>query len=549
MMKKEQVITLTWISLSALVGMALVVYATVLGPGVGGDATIYITSAKNLLAGNGLGWTEVDGSFRLLPYTPPFYPLMLSAVGLVFSDITTGARWLNVILFGATTFLLSWSFYRATRQPLLTGVLSGLLATSPVIVGVQVWAMSESVFLFTGFAGMLLLLKHFDCPRWRTLCGSAALIGLAFLARYIGVAFLLAGGLALLLMRRSGSENSPRRAGFRLSWQALREAFVFGLIAALPALIWIIIDYSLTGTVSSRSGQPADAYWSRFLEMGPALQKIFLFWLLPDSVINRLPGLLQTILTLLAVAAFVGLFVLLVKRAHPGMPAYRMAVVFGLFAVVYLIVLAGVQVFTYPPVTLAARMLSPVHMAALVLVFVLLHLLMKVLAPGSHAVAVVVSLAVLALLGTYALRGALVARDYHNNGIGYNAVEWRTSSTVEVLKKLPPEVPVISNEVTAVMYLTGRPAYALQEIYQEQPLETFTAYGEGDDTAQKVFREAGGALVLFKNALHDDFAMYGDRVDERIDALQRGLYLYYESEEGVIYFYDRPAFLEPEPCD
>ncbi len=61
------------------------------------------------------------------------------------------------------------------------------------------------------------------------------------------------------------------------------------------------------------------------------------------------------------------------------------------------------------------------------------------------------------------------------------------------------------------MYLAGRPAYALQEIYQDIPQETFTVYGEGDDVAQRVFREQNGALVLFKANLEEDFAMYGDQ--------------------------------------
>ncbi|HPC05781.1 MAG TPA: hypothetical protein PLI60_03595, partial [Anaerolineaceae bacterium] len=67
---------------SAVVGMTLVAYSTSLGPGVGGDATIYITSARNLLEGRGLGLIEADGSFRLLPYFPPGYPLALSLFGL-----------------------------------------------------------------------------------------------------------------------------------------------------------------------------------------------------------------------------------------------------------------------------------------------------------------------------------------------------------------------------------------------------------------------------------------------------------------------------------
>src|SRR5512142_2250120 len=170
--------------LSALVGMGMVAYATRYGPGVGGDATIYLTSAQNLLAGKGLGWTEADGSFRLLPYTPPFYPLVLSGAGLLVKDMAAGARWLNVLMFGATIALAGWFFYRYTGRAVLAGILSGVLATSPGILGIQVWAMSESLFLLLGLAGLLLMLEHLDRPKRGLLAASAVLCGLAFLTRY-----------------------------------------------------------------------------------------------------------------------------------------------------------------------------------------------------------------------------------------------------------------------------------------------------------------------------------------------------------------------------
>ena len=84
-----------------------------------------------------------------------------------------------------------------------------------------------------------------------------------------------------------------------LRWPVLREGLLFGVIASLPTLIWLVVDFAATGTVGSRSGQPAAAYWQRFLEIGPALQKIVLFWLLP-------PGMAFAFLCLYALVAFLG---------------------------------------------------------------------------------------------------------------------------------------------------------------------------------------------------------------------------------------------------
>jgi len=207
-----------------------------------------------------------------------------------------------------------------------------------------------------------------------------------------------------------------------------------------------------------------------------------------------------------------------------------------------LIVLTLVQVFTYPPVTLASRMLAPAHLAVLVLLFALLHLALDLLWGNSRLALALVYLVFAGLVGSYALRSALIARDYHASGIGYNALAWRTSTAVSLAGKLPKTVPLISNETTALMFLADRPAYALQEIYQDHPQETFTVYGTGEDAAQRAFREQGAALVLFKANLEDDFAMYGDRAAERLEALTRGLYVYYDGEDGSIYFQTQPAF-------
>ncbi len=583
MTRKEYFILIFLLLLAALTSMVLVAYATTLGPGVGGDATIYLTSAKNLLAGRGLGWVEADGTFRLLPYSPPFYPLALSVAGFLAGDFTAAARWLNILLFGGLVFLTGWYFARLTARqvpsssrPWLSGVLAGLVACSPVMVGVQVWAMSESLFLLLGFAALLLLADHFAWPHPRKLIIAAVLAGLALLTRYMGVAFVATGGLALLCMGPGGRLTARRAANLRrgpnegvtlqIQRGRIREAFWFGLIALAPMVVWLAIDFSVTGTVASRSAQPAAAYWQRFLEIGPALHQIVLFWLLPDSIIARIPGLIQVALWLIPLAGMAG-FAWLVRRSilRRAVPpeggsgggdrtvlgddggAAWLAFLLGLFIVVYLVVLTFVQVFTYPPITLASRMLSPVHLAVLALLLTLIHLGVTVCAPCSDLVVGLISLVMVGLLGSYLLRSVMIARDYHQDGIGYNARAWRESQVIEAVRTLPAETPLISNEVTAIMYLAGRPAYALQEIYQDQPQQPFSVYGSGEDAAQQVFRSQDGALVLFEANLREDFSMYGDQVDRRLEALTDGLYRYFKGEDGAIYFAGPPSFLPAIP--
>ncbi len=539
--------------LAALLGMALIIYATHAGPGVGGDATIYLTTARNLLAGQGLGWMEADGSFRVLPYTPPFYPLTLSAVGLLVRDITTAARGLNVFLAGVGTFLAGWGFFRATRRAWLAGILAGLLAASPVLIGVQVWAMSETLFLVLGFGGLALLLAWFESRQRKWWLLSALLVGLASVTRYAGVAYIGAGALAIILL----SQETPR--------QRWGRAVRYGLLASLPLVLWLLLDFLLTGSIGSRSGQPPSAYWQRFLDIGPALEQIYLFWLLPDSLILRLPKLVRVMAWLIPLVALIGVWAWLwrankradlTKGRFQGpvqqnmLPSTRLAVVMALFMSVYLIVLAVVQVFTYPPVTLASRMLSPVHAALIALLAALVDWGLSLISVSDDVLkggvigksgrvvkplSILVYLALLAMMGSYMARSALIAREYRRTGIGYNSPTWRAAPILEAVRSLPAGVPLISNETTALMYLVDRPAYALQEIFAQRPQTEFTVYGEGDDPAQRAFREQGAALVLFNTTLYDDFAMYAERTEERLTALTRGLRPVYQGEDGAIY--------------
>jgi hypothetical protein len=476
------------------------------------------------------------GEFHRLDYYPPFYPLALALPGLILGDIVSAARWLNVLLFGGLVALLgAWS-YRATRLPVLAGLLSGTLAVSPVLVSVAAWAMSEPVFLLTGFAGLALFTSYFSRPRLLVLLLAAILTGLAFLSRYLGIAFVITGALVLLLLPVGEKCTRGKR---------LRRSLAFGAAAVLPMALWLTLDFISSGTIGGRSGMPVQAFLPRFLGTFPALEPIVLFWLLPESVANRLPGVLRSLLYLLPLAALVGAAAIILRRyLHLG-PAKaaelsagaRLALVMALFLAVYLPVLAVLQAVIYPPVAVDLRMLSPVHAAVIVLVFALAYLALKAFAPVNRWASIAVLLAGLALFGSYALRGGLVAREYHRTGIGYSAAAWRESPLLKAASQLPTSTALITNDKAAILFLAGRPAYEVVEIYQDQPELVFTRYGSGTDESQRIFREQAGALVLFNASLEQDFGVYGDRIAERLAALTAGLDLYFAGEDGAIYFY------------
>src|SRR5512136_554575 len=87
------------IILLSLVGGVIAVYTTANGPWGYSDPVVYISTARSLDRGQGLVYYEADATFRLITIQPPFYPIMLSAIGLFKVNLVVAARWLNIFAF------------------------------------------------------------------------------------------------------------------------------------------------------------------------------------------------------------------------------------------------------------------------------------------------------------------------------------------------------------------------------------------------------------------------------------------------------------------
>ena len=538
-----QIPAVRWGGLAVLgaAGAGLVLYATTWGPGIGGDATIYITSARNLLAGVGLGLVGPQGEFRLLLYFPPFFSLVLSFLGLFTANLEEAARWFNAVLMGGLVVLAGLMTARATRSTLYAWLAAGLTLASPVLMPAAVWAMSEPLALFLGFASLAVLLRRWaEGLRWKSLMTAGVLAGLAFLTRYNAAAFAAAGGLGLLLFEREG-------------WKTrLRAAAVYGGLALLPMVVWIAYDLSQTATVASRSLLGAGGLGQRFVEFWPNFSAALLFWLVPDAWVYQspYPGILNQILPWAATAALIGWALwaglrLRTRRGAEWEDAQRLLALLGIFCGLFLAVTLGVKLTTYPPITINARMLSPLHLAVLMAVVGLAWASGRL--AGRAAWVRVGLAAALMVAGLWYARLSLpVAKQYARLGLGYNSAEWRGSELIQAVRALPEDTLIITNQETALLALTGRASYPLKEVYLNQGLSEFSRYGDGDlsqDPAQRLFRENGAALVLF-DQIDDQLAeLYGERTEERIRTLVTGLYRALRVEDGGIFYYSEP----PQP--
>jgi hypothetical protein len=523
----------------AFLSVALLYFSTHWGPGIGGDATIYITSARNLIAGKGLGLIEPTGEFRLLPYFAPFFSLILSFFGLFGVNLVEAARWWNILMFAGLVLLAGEGTYRLTRSAGFGLLAAGILAGSPILIPLYSWAMSEPTALFLGFAGLYLSVRALDEDRLgAAFYGSAVLTGLSFLTRYSSAGFVGAVGLGLLLFRS------------RRGWARVLEAAWYGVIAAVPTAVWLWIDYRLTDTVSSRSMETGKHMAQRLADFWPQVRAVLLTWPVPTSWIDapRYPEIINRALPLLMLLAMAAWGIALgatalrqrVKIWEDGQ--VRWAVLLGLLLFTYTAVILAVYATTYPPITIDNRMLSPLHIGVFWLVIILASLTVR-LAPSWRWMHMIFSLALLVLALWFGWRSLRIVQVNYEKGLGYSSLDWRNSPTVRAAQALPAGTVVVTNEQTALLFLANIRAFPVMEVYQDGPSPVLTRFGDGDlskDEGQRLFRENQAPLVLFNSIDGQMESLYRDQAAERVKIFTQGLRQVFKGDDGAIYTYAAP---------
>ncbi|GEM_PF-509922 len=541
----------------AIAGMAMVAYSTAIAPGIGGDATIYITSARNFLAGKGLGLIQADGTFRLLPYFPPGYPLMLSLFGLTGIDLVLVSRWLNILLFGAIIFLLGRILYTASKGKIwLTCAGSLIFALSPVLIPIYSWSMSEPLALFLGFISLFYLEKvlwkvsdisqeavsaeqnansSLTISLYLLLAGIFA--GVAILTRYNAVAFAIAGGLFLLFSRK---EKTVRK---------IIRTVVYSLLALLPIVIWLWIDLHLTGTVSSRSIELPPNLGEFLLNFWNDVQHSVLFWFLPDSWVYT-PRFPAIVMNSLVPVIFLGLLVWLTiwfikektQTSIISSPTRFWIPILGVFSLTFILVTLAVKITTYPPITINVRMLSPLYISTGLLALLFFADTISWLEEKRWITGLAGLILVLAIL-VYGLHSLHVVEQLHTKGMGYTSLEWQQSDTLQALNALPEDTTLVTNQDMLVLFWTGRTSYPVKEIFINEPYQTFSRYGDGDlsnDPGQSLFRQNKATLVLFDTITEQFSDIYGNQTAERVKVFTEGLHIEYNGKDGGIYTYQEP---------
>lgn len=427
-----------WFRLAAGIAIALSLglSLTVTSPrgiGLSPDSVSYLAAARNLAAGE--GFRSFDGQ----PVTlwPPLYPALLAALhGLTGAELLATGRWLHAGLLIATLGLTTALAVRlASDEWLVALTIIGVAGLSPFLWPFSALLLSEG--LFACLVLLLVMALAGDRPGWRAIAFGGVIAAALGLTRYIGIAFVVAGALALVL---GGPEPPARRA---------LKAALFTSVAALPWLLWL--------------GRNAWLYGSA---MGPRYPSVYG---LGENLRFTLETLLQMILagplarpaiaaTLLLPAAVAAALVLRRSFAPPRPGALKLRRTLLIFISVYLAFLIATST-TSAYDRISVRLVMPVF-APLILLLgdVAAGVLRRLRATtDGRALRVLAGGAALLVVGMAAARGVEEMGDMRATGLGYHSANWAESPTLALAianRALLESERVFSNDPPALyLYL------------------------------------------------------------------------------------------------
>ena len=401
------------------------------GAAVNSDSTLPLSTAMNLLAGE--GWRDFAG----VPLTgwPPLFPLLLAAFGWVGIEPLAAGRWINAAAFGLT-ILAAGDWLRSNLQSRLLALAATVaIAVSLPLSHFASHLLTEPLFvLFTLLA--LIQLAAFLYRGGRTpLLWAAVFTALAALTRYPGVALVGVGVLVLL-----GRRALPLAI-------RLKDAIVFGAISSLPLAGVLTRNWAVSGTLTGRksgAGQSPSDSLSQVVD-------VFRGWVVSPHAPDWLGYILWTAAGLVVVLAGLGLGMGGSKgKDRPASPFFGLgpALPFGVFAVSYIAFMVAVVPFTVYQI-IDSRYLLPIYVPLLLTGVLLLDRFLSLEAGAiRYVVASLVVLASLVHIGFSAQRNLiLTARTWIAGypGWNYNTARWQHSAIMNYIRETPIDGKVYSN--------------------------------------------------------------------------------------------------------
>ncbi len=519
------------IILISIFGGLIAVYTTANGPWGYSDPVVYISTARSLDRGQGLVYYEADAAFRSITIEPPFYPIVLSAIGLFPVNLVAAARWLNIFAFIACIFIAGWMFYRYSRAPALGIIASAMLCAFPYMLWMFSSAYSEPLFILMFLCAGWGLLAYLQREKTCLFVLSALLLGLVPITRYAGVAMVLAGGGSLLLFA-SGK-----------FWPRLKKTLLFSIIASLPIGAWLAWIYFATAhSVGGRSlGLDLHSLAAQFQSFRGIFMDTIWKWVPFQSHDMLLRYRLRFTLLGVGLVVVLALIVLAYRRLRKQMQDRRdsgleIFVFFGLSALLFVAVLVGTYLFTHPTIDVDNRMLLPLYVGSVMAVYAAFAFWQAAWFKGKLRILQAIPWLIAVLCVVWYTPMTRQQADFYHAGDGLTAYHWNHSAVIQAVRDLPAQQAVISNDWELLQLWTGRPIYGFWNTFPLEPSIQTSPYGSlPGDPVQSVFCQQSAALVVFTDFTSQFQSKLSTVSNAQIQNLFAGLKVYGSYPDGSIY--------------
>jgi hypothetical protein len=485
----SQIVWNVAISILCLTGIGVVIYSTVWGAVLSDDSYHYISSARNLLAGEG---------FTLTPHFTPLLPLLLSAIGVFRIDPLISVRWVNAFLFALNIYLTARVIYCLSKSRIFSWLGALFTLISSTLIMIHSSAMSEALFITLTLISLWIFSRGYQKDDWNIPLYTGIFFGLATVTRYIGISLLLAGGLYWLFEK--GKMLRTR----------IRNAFLFSSVGIFPLLLWIARNELIIGRPTSRMFAvhllPSSGWIS--------ILNTVLLWVIPGRFIHGkeilwLMGIIIVSVVFLSVRSLSRHKYSALSR---GVEDYSKPAIFILLCMLaYLVVLIVARSFFDDRIPMDERLLSPLLVIGLIFV---MWIFTREYKPNQWISISLIILISSVMTVTNLTRSIQMVQSYHEVGRGYSSARDHFSETYAYLRNRP-DVPVYSNAYAAIYFWTGRVTYPIPS-------------SSGVAAMKENMKKTGALLVIFDSIRVE---LYGTTVEE----LTQGLVVEIRLSEATIY--------------
>ena len=444
-----------WGGVVVLAGLGtahILVRTTPYGLAVSPDSVQFLATAINFLAGE--GWRDLGG--EPLVSWPPLFPLLLAAGGWVGIEPFAAGQWINATAFGLTILVAGCWLRSNLRSQWLA------LATAAAITVSLPWSdfasclMTDALFALLTLLALTRLSSFLQRGGRTPLYWMAVFTALAAVTRYAGVV-LIGVGVLMLLVRRT-----PPLA------VRLKDTVVFGAVSSLPLAGVLTRNWMISGTLTRRHGASGQSLSAGLCQIGETFRQ----WV---GLSNGLDGLGYLLWTAVGLVVVAGVVVGVAGRSvgmggqdggeqdRTASPRLGLgpALLFGVFALIYLGFLVAVVPFTVP-YPIFSRFVLPVYVPLLLAAALLLDRFLCIKAVGRMAaaqwgLASLVLLGALSHVGLSAYKNLLITRQSMESGFkkemsNPNVAYWHHSETLKYIRSHLSDSRTFSNNPSLIWF-------------------------------------------------------------------------------------------------